>query len=146
MSSSRVGGFGIGVKPSNPRSPTSCSGWRDPDWRANPPKIMFGKKRLADEGLADDFASWTAGRPTVIAVAMTSQEPRAGFPLTLESRAEGLKSLPGHPRRPAAASDAASGCSARLARHVEPIEKAHSSLVLPNDPASAAAAQNWIGR
>jgi mRNA interferase MazF len=27
---------------------------------------------------------------TVIAVAMTSQEPRAGFPLTLESRAEGL--------------------------------------------------------
>ena len=28
---------------------------------------------------------------TVIAVAMTSQEPRAGFPLTLESRAEGLK-------------------------------------------------------
>ena len=28
---------------------------------------------------------------TVIAVAMTSQEPRAGFPLTLESRAHGLK-------------------------------------------------------
>jgi len=28
---------------------------------------------------------------TVIAVAMTSQEPRAGFPLTLESRAVGLK-------------------------------------------------------
>ena len=28
---------------------------------------------------------------TVIAVAMSSQEPRAGFPLTLESRAEGLK-------------------------------------------------------
>ena len=28
---------------------------------------------------------------TVIAVAMTSQEPRAGFPLTLESRAAGLK-------------------------------------------------------
>ena len=28
---------------------------------------------------------------TVIAVAMTSQEPRAGFPLTLESRASGLK-------------------------------------------------------
>jgi len=27
---------------------------------------------------------------TVIAVAMTSQEPRAGFPLTLESRARGL--------------------------------------------------------
>lgn len=27
---------------------------------------------------------------TVIAVAMTSQEPRAGFPLTLESQAEGL--------------------------------------------------------
>jgi mRNA interferase MazF len=27
---------------------------------------------------------------TVIAVAMTSQEPRAGFPLTLESRAVGL--------------------------------------------------------
>ena len=27
---------------------------------------------------------------TVIAVAMTSQEPRAGFPLTLESRAAGL--------------------------------------------------------
>ena len=27
---------------------------------------------------------------TVIAVAMTSQEPRAGFPLTLESRAQGL--------------------------------------------------------
>lgn len=27
---------------------------------------------------------------TVIAVALTSQEPRAGFPLTLESRAEGL--------------------------------------------------------
>jgi mRNA interferase MazF len=27
---------------------------------------------------------------TVIAVAMTSQEPRAGFPLTLESRATGL--------------------------------------------------------
>ena len=27
---------------------------------------------------------------TVIAVAMTSQEPRAGFPLTLESRAPGL--------------------------------------------------------
>jgi mRNA interferase MazF len=28
---------------------------------------------------------------TVIAVAMTSQEPRAGFPLTLESKAAGLK-------------------------------------------------------
>jgi mRNA interferase MazF len=28
---------------------------------------------------------------TVIAVAMTSQEPRAGFPLTLESQAEGLR-------------------------------------------------------
>jgi mRNA interferase MazF len=27
---------------------------------------------------------------TVIAMAMTSQEPRAGFPLTLESRANGL--------------------------------------------------------
>src|SRR5262245_13559787 len=27
---------------------------------------------------------------TVIAVAMTSQQPRAGFPLTLESRAPGL--------------------------------------------------------
>src|SRR5471032_573918 len=27
---------------------------------------------------------------TVIAVAMTSQEPRAGFPLTLESKASGL--------------------------------------------------------
>ena len=27
---------------------------------------------------------------TVIAVALTSQEPRAGFPLTLESNAEGL--------------------------------------------------------
>jgi mRNA interferase MazF len=27
---------------------------------------------------------------TVIGVAMTSQEPRAGFPLTLESRASGL--------------------------------------------------------
>jgi mRNA interferase MazF len=27
---------------------------------------------------------------TVIAVAMTSQEPRAGFPITLESRASGL--------------------------------------------------------
>jgi mRNA interferase MazF len=27
---------------------------------------------------------------TVIAVALTSQEPRAGFPLTLESRAAGL--------------------------------------------------------
>jgi mRNA interferase MazF len=27
---------------------------------------------------------------TVIALAMTSQEPRAGFPLTLESRATGL--------------------------------------------------------
>lgn len=27
---------------------------------------------------------------TVIAVAMTSEEPRAGFPLTLESRATGL--------------------------------------------------------
>ena len=28
---------------------------------------------------------------TVIAMAMTSQEPRAGFPLTLESKAAGLK-------------------------------------------------------
>jgi mRNA interferase MazF len=28
---------------------------------------------------------------TVIAIAMTSQEPRAGFPLTLESKAVGLK-------------------------------------------------------
>ena len=28
---------------------------------------------------------------TVIAVAMTSQEPRAGFPLTLESKSTGLK-------------------------------------------------------
>jgi len=27
---------------------------------------------------------------TVIAVALTSREPRAGFPLTLESRAKGL--------------------------------------------------------
>jgi mRNA interferase MazF len=28
---------------------------------------------------------------TIIAVALTSQEPRAGFPLTLESKATGLK-------------------------------------------------------
>jgi mRNA interferase MazF len=28
---------------------------------------------------------------TVIAVALTSQQPRAGFPLTLESRARGLR-------------------------------------------------------
>jgi mRNA interferase MazF len=28
---------------------------------------------------------------TVIAVAVTSQQPRAGFPLTLESRAAGLR-------------------------------------------------------
>lgn len=28
---------------------------------------------------------------TIIAVAMTSQEPRAGFPLTLESHADGLE-------------------------------------------------------
>jgi mRNA interferase MazF len=28
---------------------------------------------------------------TVIAVALTSQEPRAGFPLTLESKATGLR-------------------------------------------------------
>jgi mRNA interferase MazF len=28
---------------------------------------------------------------TVIAMALTSQEPRAGFPLTLESKASGLK-------------------------------------------------------
>lgn len=28
---------------------------------------------------------------TIIAVALTSQEPRAGFPLTLESKAAGLK-------------------------------------------------------
>jgi mRNA interferase MazF len=28
---------------------------------------------------------------TVIAVALTSKEPRAGFPLTLESRASGLR-------------------------------------------------------
>lgn len=28
---------------------------------------------------------------TVVAVALTSQEPRAGFPLTLESKAAGLK-------------------------------------------------------
>lgn len=28
---------------------------------------------------------------TIIAVALTSQEPRAGFPLTLESKARGLK-------------------------------------------------------
>ena len=27
---------------------------------------------------------------TIIAVAMTSQEPRAGYPLTLESKAKGL--------------------------------------------------------
>jgi mRNA interferase MazF len=31
---------------------------------------------------------------TVIAVALTSQEPRAGFPLTLESRASGLPKRP----------------------------------------------------
>ena len=31
---------------------------------------------------------------TVIAVAMTSQEPRAGFPLILESEASGLKKRP----------------------------------------------------
>ena len=28
---------------------------------------------------------------TIVAVAMTSQEPRAGFPLALESKAKGLK-------------------------------------------------------
>ena len=32
---------------------------------------------------------------TVIGVAMTSQEPRAGFPLTLEGKASGLRSDPG---------------------------------------------------
>ena len=31
---------------------------------------------------------------TVIAVALTSQEPRAGFPLTLESKATGLSKRP----------------------------------------------------
>ena len=32
----------------------------------------------------------TSVRGTVIAVAMTNQQPRAGFPLTLESQADGL--------------------------------------------------------
>src|SRR5437868_15410431 len=39
--------------------------------------------------LSHDVCNERSG--TVIAVAMTSQEPRAGFPLTLESRAAGLK-------------------------------------------------------
>ena len=38
--------------------------------------------------LSHDVFNDRAG--TVIAVALTSQEPRAGFPLTLESRAPGL--------------------------------------------------------
>ena len=38
--------------------------------------------------LSHDVFNERAG--TVIAVALTSQEPRAGFPLTLESRAPGL--------------------------------------------------------
>ena len=33
---------------------------------------------------------WSKRSGTVIAVALTSQEPRAGFPLTLESNARGL--------------------------------------------------------
>lgn len=38
--------------------------------------------------LSDDVFNERSG--TVIAVALTSQEPRAGFPLTLESKATGL--------------------------------------------------------
>ena len=38
--------------------------------------------------LSHDVFNERAG--TVIAVALTSQEPRAGFPLTLESKASGL--------------------------------------------------------
>jgi len=38
--------------------------------------------------LSDDVFNERSG--TVIAVALTSGEPRAGFPLTLESRAPGL--------------------------------------------------------
>ena len=38
--------------------------------------------------LSHDVFNYRSG--TVIAVAMTSQEPRAGFPLTLEIRAPGL--------------------------------------------------------
>jgi mRNA interferase MazF len=38
--------------------------------------------------LSDDVFNERSG--TVIAVALTSQEPRAGFPLTLESSASGL--------------------------------------------------------
>ena len=38
--------------------------------------------------LSEDVFNDRSG--TVIAVALTSQEPRAGFPLTLESRARGL--------------------------------------------------------
>jgi mRNA interferase MazF len=38
--------------------------------------------------LSHDVFNYRSG--TVIAVAMTSQEPRAGFPLTLEVRAHGL--------------------------------------------------------
>src|SRR5215216_5830572 len=67
------------------------------------PKILRGEIRWAD--LDPTRGSEQAGqRPvlvlshdvfnersgTVIAVALTSQEPRAGFPLTLESRAPGL--------------------------------------------------------
>src|SRR5215211_1638944 len=67
------------------------------------PKILRGEIRWAD--LDPTRGSERAGqRPvlvlshdvfnersgTVIAVALTSQEPRAGFPLTLESRAAGL--------------------------------------------------------
>jgi mRNA interferase MazF len=38
--------------------------------------------------LSEDVFNQRSG--TVVAVALTSQEPRAGFPLTLESRAAGL--------------------------------------------------------
>ena len=65
--------------------------------------ILRGEVRWADLGethgreqagrrpvlvLSHDVFNDRAG--TVIAMAMTSQEPRAGFPLTLESRADGL--------------------------------------------------------
>lgn len=66
-------------------------------------RILRGEIRWADRGptrgheqagqrpvliLSHDVFNERSG--TVIAVALSSQEPRAGFPLTLESRARGL--------------------------------------------------------
>src|SRR5207249_2606711 len=94
---------GVRVRQARPEVGKGCSGGRPGSGAGNMARVLRGEIRWADLNpvrgheqaglrpvlvLSHDVFNERSG--TVIAVALTSQEPRASFPLTLESNAPRL--------------------------------------------------------